>query len=87
MTGGVCDCHVPFAACRYWDTRPTAVITRITQLMLIAGSFISGLVSDVATGTEQQLHGPASTATLSLEIHKAPEHDGIMLSLHVSPHM
>eukprot|EP00775_Hariotina_reticulata_P008944 gene8944-9121_t len=35
---------------QYWDTRPTAVITRIMQLMTIAGSFISGLVSDLAQG-------------------------------------
>lgn len=36
--------------CRYWDTRPTAVITRITQLMGIAGSFISGLINDLIQG-------------------------------------
>lgn len=49
-----CYCPAFLCVCRYWDTRPTAVITRITQLMLIAGSFISGLVSDVATGAQQQ---------------------------------
>ncbi|WIA14252.1 hypothetical protein OEZ85_002788 [Tetradesmus obliquus] len=40
----------PEAINRYWDTRPTAVITRITQLMGIAGNFISGLVMDFAQG-------------------------------------
>eukprot|EP00882_Tetradesmus_deserticola_P033163 GHRQ01037854.1.p1 GENE.GHRQ01037854.1~~GHRQ01037854.1.p1 ORF type:complete len:533 (+),score=230.62 GHRQ01037854.1:515-2113(+) len=40
----------PEAINRYWDTRPTAVITRITQLMGIAGNFISGLALDVAQG-------------------------------------
>lgn len=46
---------------RYWDTRPTAVITRITQLMTIAGSFISGLLTDLITGASQRW----STASLS----------------------
>lgn len=43
--------------CRYWDTRPTAVITRITQLMAIGGSFISGLLMDLFQG-ESKLHQP-----------------------------
>ncbi|KAF6256357.1 ABC1 family-domain-containing protein [Scenedesmus sp. NREL 46B-D3] len=42
--------YAPDAINRYWDTRPTAVITRITQLMGIAGNFISGLVLDFAQG-------------------------------------
>lgn len=36
--------------CRYWDTRPTAVITRIMQLLTIAGSFLSGLAMDIMQG-------------------------------------
>lgn len=35
---------------RYWDTRPTAVITRIVQLLTIAGSFLGGLAMDFAQG-------------------------------------
>lgn len=48
--------HTLVCVCRYWDTRPTAVITRIVQLMSIAGSFISGLVMDLAQG---EAAGPA----------------------------
>eukprot|EP00879_Flechtneria_rotunda_P021763 GHRR01022949.1.p1 GENE.GHRR01022949.1~~GHRR01022949.1.p1 ORF type:complete len:275 (+),score=94.65 GHRR01022949.1:232-1056(+) len=40
----------PDAINRYWNTRPTAVITRITQLLTIAGTFIGGLVSDLIAG-------------------------------------
>lgn len=42
------------ASCRYWDTRPTAVITRITQLLSIAGSFLGGLASDLLRGARRR---------------------------------
>lgn len=59
--------------CRYWDTRPTAVITRIVQLMMIAGSFISGLVSDLAQGerTASSRDRPADQV-LQLRCHVIP---------------
>lgn len=40
----------PDAINRYWDSRPTAVITRITQLLTIAGSFLSGIAMDLMQG-------------------------------------
>jgi hypothetical protein len=55
--------RLPHCCCphlRYWDTRPTAVITRIVQLMSIAGSFISGLLIDVAQGEQEGQGGCVS---------------------------
>lgn len=51
-TAHMLECTPYAVVYRYWDTRPTAVITRITQLMFIAGTFISGLVIDVITGED-----------------------------------
>ena len=34
----------------FWSRRPVAVLTRIVQLLSIAGGFLSGFIFDLATG-------------------------------------
>lgn len=44
----------PAAIAAYWDARPVSAARRVVQLTSIAGSFLSGLLMDVATGRVKQ---------------------------------
>lgn len=50
----------PDSISAYWGKRPRAVLTRITQLLSVAGGFLSHLVWDIINKTvkEVSLFGP-----------------------------